>query len=58
LFLQQAKVAGMGSRLGAVTYAKFTKDIVEVLFDRTNRQEEFLGNLPVRVACGDEAQKF
>jgi hypothetical protein len=57
-FLQQVDLSGAGDGLTATLRLKLAEDIVEVFFDRTDNQEQFLGNFLVRPTGGDEAEQF
>lgn len=59
--LHQSELFGFDRSLGAVTDPQLVKDIgqmIEVFFDRTDSQEQFLGNLLVGQAGGDVAEQF
>jgi len=55
---EQPQFAPAGNGLGAAGDAKFAVDVVEVLFDRADGDNQFVGKLAVRKPRGNQAQDF
>ena len=51
-----AQLPCAGHRLGAAAHAELSEDVGEVFLYGIDGDEELPGDLPVRLACGDEPE--
>ena len=56
--IRRALVFGVYGRLGAVGHADLVEDVADVPVDRVDADHEFVGDLLVALASGDETQDF